>query len=82
MLPSRRAEAEAAFARSIDAFEREVRCTICLETLSDPHLLSHCKHTFCKACCMAALEDSDCCPLCRGAFNPVEFLSFIDPHDL
>ena len=80
MLPSRRAEAEAAFARSIDAFEREVRCTICLETLSDPHLLSHCKHTFCKACCMAALEDSDCCPLCRApasrrSCHPDEFMA-------
>ena len=60
-----RAQAEAAFARSINALEREVRCPICLETLNDPHCLSACRHSFCKACCTAALEDADCCPLCR-----------------
>ena len=80
LAPSARTPAEAAFLKAIDALEREVRCPICLDPLNDPHLISSCKHSFCKQCCTAALADAENCPLCRApasrrSCRPDEFMA-------
>lgn len=56
-----------AVATAITALEEEIRCSICLETLTDPHYISDkCRHVFCKGCCIATFENVEHCPLCRA----------------
>jgi len=44
----------------------EMRCSICLETYTDPHVLPECMHRFCKACVKNALRKcGNECPICR-----------------
>jgi hypothetical protein len=42
-----------------------LRCSICLETLTDPVTTMDCMHTFCKHCLSAALSRRKECPLCK-----------------
>ena len=45
-----------------------MRCAICLDTLSDPHMMAACRHVFCGECVTAFLANNKkraLCPLCR-----------------
>ncbi|GFH47122.1 hypothetical protein CTEN210_03597 [Chaetoceros tenuissimus] len=44
----------------------DTSCPICLEKLSDPHIVPECCHRFCKGCIEEALEYRRECPICRG----------------
>jgi hypothetical protein len=44
----------------------EMRCSICLETYTDPHVLPECMHRFCKVCIKKSLRKcGNECPICR-----------------
>ena len=66
MLPASSASANCACVldNALDALERELRCPICLDSLSDPLRLSTCKHVFCRLCLERALVERSACPLC------------------
>ncbi|GFH43843.1 hypothetical protein CTEN210_00316 [Chaetoceros tenuissimus] len=58
-----------------DNFWDEFECTICHETLSDPHILPNCCHRFCGKCILSSSEDEDgneACPTCNVAIGPKE----------
>ena len=40
-------------------------CSICLQILCQPHLISCCGHNFCKMCIDQVMEKSRPCPLCN-----------------
>ncbi|KAM4889324.1 tripartite motif-containing protein 43-like [Thomomys bottae] len=49
------------------AFQEEVRCSICMDTLMDPVTIN-CGHTFCRPCLRLAWEEATTparCPACR-----------------
>ncbi|KAM4889330.1 tripartite motif-containing protein 43-like [Thomomys bottae] len=49
------------------AFQEEVRCPICLDTLMDPVTIK-CGHSFCRPCLRLAWEETTAparCPACR-----------------
>ena len=46
--------------------EAELRCSVCLEHMKDPHILPSCCHRFCKSCITNSMDMSGrSCPLCR-----------------
>ena len=47
-----------------DAFEREMKCAICLDFMSEPMTLKECSHSYCKTCLVTHLAGSKNCPLC------------------
>lgn len=48
----------------------EIRCSICLEYMTDPHLLPTCYHRFCRQCIHDAMrENGRSCPLCRRSIT-------------
>ncbi|KAJ2779711.1 E3 ubiquitin ligase [Coemansia javaensis] len=55
------AEADRRFAQIAEALQ----CSICLDTLAQPHSLA-CGHTFCQECLVQWLGQSKQCPACRA----------------
>ena len=55
------------------AIEKALQCSICLETMLNPHYTKYCSHKFCKSCLVDLLRLEDRtqrrCPLCREQFN-------------
>lgn len=45
--------------------ELSYQCPICLDTLTEPMLVTCCGQSFCRACLDAALATTDACPMCR-----------------
>lgn len=53
--------------------EQEVRCSVCYETLRDPHILTKCLHTFCHQCIQQIQRNGTIsCPECREMSNVQE----------
>ena len=46
-----------------------LECSICLSTISNPHIVPCCKQSFCKSCLDHALSLNTMCPLCREFIN-------------
>ena len=45
--------------------EVQTKCSICLEILSDPHLVECCGNSFCAECIGRVQKDGKPCPLCK-----------------
>jgi SWI/SNF-related matrix-associated actin-dependent regulator of chromatin subfamily A3 len=45
--------------------ESQEECPVCMEPLNSP-VITHCKHSFCKACITKVIELQHKCPLCRA----------------
>ena len=56
---------------SLTLMKKNVQCSICLDTMTNPHSL-RCQHTFCKDCILQALRHSSACPQCRLPARPRE----------
>ena len=45
----------------------QTECSICLQVLKEPHIISCCGHSFCKSCIEQVERDGKSCPLCNEA---------------
>ncbi|KAH6631439.1 SNF2 family N-terminal domain-containing protein [Chaetomium tenue] len=45
--------------------ESQEECPVCMEHLTDP-VITHCKHSFCRACISKVIEIQHKCPMCRA----------------
>ncbi|KAJ3279180.1 hypothetical protein HK104_001687 [Borealophlyctis nickersoniae] len=63
----RKREEVAGEAGVVEMIRKEVECGICLETLTNPHQLTTCLHSFCHPCILlAAPPPADVvCPVCQ-----------------
>ena len=52
----------------------EIECPVCLNILTDPHLVSCCGHNFCGSCIERVKASNGSCPMCKEK----EYQSFID----
>ena len=52
------------------ATDLQAECSICLQTVREPHLVDCCGYRFCKTC-IEPLLSSKRCPLCNGHFSTV-----------
>ena len=52
----------------------EIKCPVCLNILTDPHLVSCCGHNFCGSCIERVKASNGFCPMCKEK----EYQSFID----
>ena len=52
----------------------EIECPICLNILTDPHLVSCCGYNFCGSCIERVKASNGSCPMCKEK----EYQSFID----
>ena len=43
----------------------QTECSICLQVLKEPHMISCCGHNFCKPCIKRVEKDGKSCPLCN-----------------
>ena len=43
----------------------DVECPICLQVMSDPHIVSCCGHHFCGYCLSKSRSRDDSCPMCK-----------------
>lgn len=39
-------------------------CPICLESLNEPFMATHCGHSFCKECIEKSMKKKNDCPVC------------------
>ena len=44
-------------------------CVICLSTVSNKHVLSKCKHKFCRPCIQEAFSYKPVCPVCQTSYG-------------
>uniref|UniRef100_A0A1X7T930 RING-type domain-containing protein n=1 Tax=Amphimedon queenslandica TaxID=400682 RepID=A0A1X7T930_AMPQE len=51
----------------------EIECPVCLNILTDPHLVSCCGHNFCGSCIERVKASNGSCPMCKEK----EYQSFI-----
>ncbi|XP_057620434.1 E3 ubiquitin-protein ligase DTX3L isoform X2 [Chionomys nivalis] len=49
--------------------DNEETCAICMETISNKHVLPKCKHEFCSSCITKALSFKPVCPLCQTSYG-------------
>ncbi|XP_011404978.1 PREDICTED: TNF receptor-associated factor 3-like [Amphimedon queenslandica] len=52
----------------------EIDCPICLNILTDPHIVSCCGHNFCGSCIERIKASNGSCPMCKEK----DYLSFVD----
>uniref|UniRef100_A0A1X7T0C6 RING-type domain-containing protein n=1 Tax=Amphimedon queenslandica TaxID=400682 RepID=A0A1X7T0C6_AMPQE len=52
----------------------EIECPVCLNILTDPHLVSCCGHNFCGSCIERVKASNESCPMCKEK----EYQSFVD----
>ena len=52
----------------------EIECPVCLNILTDPHIVSCCGHNFCGSCIERVKASNGSCPMCKEK----EYQSFID----
>lgn len=43
----------------------EVECPVCLNVLTEPHLVTCCGHNFCESCILRIRGNSGPCPMCK-----------------
>ena len=43
----------------------EVECPVCLNVLTEPHLVTCCGHNFCESCILRIRSNSGPCPMCK-----------------
>ena len=43
----------------------EIECPVCLNILTDPHIVSCCGHNFCRACIGRVRASNGSCPMCK-----------------
>uniref|UniRef100_A0A1X7SL45 RING-type domain-containing protein n=1 Tax=Amphimedon queenslandica TaxID=400682 RepID=A0A1X7SL45_AMPQE len=43
----------------------EIECPVCLNILTDPHLVSCCGHNFCGSCIERVKASNGSCPMCK-----------------
>ena len=43
----------------------EIECPVCLDILTDPHLVSCCGHNFCGSCIERVKASNGSCPMCN-----------------
>ncbi|CAH6792301.1 E3 ubiquitin-protein ligase DTX3L [Phodopus roborovskii] len=49
--------------------ENEDYCVICMDTISNKHVLSKCKHEFCNSCITKAMLLKPVCPVCQTSYG-------------
>ncbi|KAM7321975.1 hypothetical protein ACRRTK_018816 [Alexandromys fortis] len=49
--------------------DNEDSCAICMDTISNKHVLPKCKHEFCSSCITKALSIKPVCPLCQTSYG-------------
>ncbi|XP_005345151.1 E3 ubiquitin-protein ligase DTX3L [Microtus ochrogaster] len=49
--------------------DNEDFCAICMDTISNKHVLPKCKHEFCSSCITKALSIKPVCPLCQTSYG-------------
>lgn len=57
--------------KSLKKLKEELRCSICWESMKDPHLLPICCHRFCGQCIHDTMtsQNDRSCPLCRRSIT-------------
>jgi SWI/SNF-related matrix-associated actin-dependent regulator of chromatin subfamily A3 len=48
--------------------ESQEECPVCIDDLKSP-VITHCKHTFCRACITKVIEVQHKCPMCRAELS-------------
>eukprot|EP00920_Eleutheroschizon_duboscqi_P009824 GHVT01022917.1.p1 GENE.GHVT01022917.1~~GHVT01022917.1.p1 ORF type:complete len:439 (-),score=44.22 GHVT01022917.1:860-2176(-) len=51
---------------ALRALEADLRCPVCLFTVTSPVVPRHCGHAFCRPCMTEALNHAQTCPVCLG----------------
>jgi len=52
--------------QQLEELQSVIKCSICLETLEDPHIIPDCGHRFCKKCINESMrKGNNQCPECR-----------------
>ena len=46
-------------------FYQDFKCAICLEIVTDPHIIPECCHRFCGSCIKESIQWHNECPTCR-----------------
>ena len=46
-------------------FYQDFTCAICLEIVTDPHIIPECCHRFCGSCIKESIQWHNECPTCR-----------------
>nr|XP_048310338.1 E3 ubiquitin-protein ligase DTX3L-like [Myodes glareolus] len=54
---------------ALKANDNEDSCAICMDTISNKHVLPKCKHEFCSPCITKALSFKPVCPLCQTSYG-------------
>ena len=54
---------------ALKANDNEDSCAICMDTISNKHVLPKCKHEFCSPCITKALSFKPVCPLCQTPYG-------------
>ncbi|XP_046313876.1 E3 ubiquitin-protein ligase DTX3L isoform X4 [Marmota monax] len=49
--------------------KEEDTCVICMDTISDKHVLPKCKHEFCRCCIIEAMSYKPVCPVCQTSYG-------------
>lgn len=55
-------------ASGLDEKEKEI-CIICMDAITDKHVLPQCKHEFCNPCITKALSYKPACPVCQVSYG-------------
>ena len=56
----------------------EIECPVCLNILTDPHLVTCCGHNFCESCIERVKASDGACPMCKEK----NYQSFADKKGL
>ena len=54
---------------ALKANDNKESCAICMDTISNKHVLPKCKHEFCSSCINKALSIKPVCPLCQMSYG-------------
>uniref|UniRef100_A0A1X7UIT4 RING-type domain-containing protein n=1 Tax=Amphimedon queenslandica TaxID=400682 RepID=A0A1X7UIT4_AMPQE len=58
----------------VEELPNDLKCPVCLNILTDPHLVSCCGHNFCGSCIERVKASNGSCPMCKEE----EYQSFVD----
>lgn len=59
--------------------ESQEECPVCIDSLSDP-VITHCKHTFCRACISRVIVTQHKCPMCRAGLSEDQLVEPAPEH--
>lgn len=57
---------------TLERFEDEMMCAICLAVVRDPATIVDCQHTFCRGCLHNPIKEIKVCPTCKCAISQVQ----------